>query len=281
MKKIVMMFLAAACWSMYVQAQDAFPFEVKISGHGNKNIIFIPGLTCSGDVWNETVARFEKDYTCYVLTFHGFAGVKPDDSANFNGWKENIARYISEKKVSNPIIVGHSIGGGLAMLLAEDYPTLISKIVVVDALPCLSALQNPNFISNPHPDCIPFINRFTRITDSQFYLMQKQSIPSLMADTVHLKEVLQWSVSSDRKTMAEIYCQFLNLDLRSTLSSIQCPSLILLESSFKNLQPAVSGQYEKLKNTQIKYADKGLHFIMYDDPEWYFQQLDNFLAKNL
>jgi pimeloyl-ACP methyl ester carboxylesterase len=263
--------------NMNAQAQGKFPFDVKISGSGSGNIIFIPGLSCSGDVWNETVARFNKEYTCYVLTFHGFAGVAPDDTASFRGWENGIARYIRENKISKPIIVGHSIGGGMALLLAADYPELISKIVVVDALPCLSAISNPNFISDPHPDCSPFIQRFTNMTDAQFYQMQKQTMPALMADTVHLEEALQWSVKSDRKTMAEIYCQFLNLDLRDTLSSIQCPSLILLEGSFKGIESTVSGQYEKLKNAELQYADKGLHFIMYDDPDWYFKQLNQFL----
>lgn len=277
MKKMATLVLAAICISSYANANEKFPFDIKVSGHGDKNIIFIPGLSSSGDVWNETVARYDKDYTCYVLTFHGFAGVKPDDTASFKGWEEGVARFIREKKILNPVIVGHSIGGGMALLLAADYPQLISKIAVVDALPCLSAIQNPNFVSNPHPDCTPFINRFMGFTDEQFYQMQKQTMPSMMADTVHLKEVLQWSVTSDRKTLAEIYCQFLNLDLRDTISKIQCPSLILLESSFKALQPAVSLQYGKLKNAQLEYADKGLHFIMYDDAVWYFKQLDQFL----
>ena len=277
MKKMVTFILAAAFMSMNAQAQEKFPFDVKISGSGAGSIIFIPGLSCSGDVWNETVAKFNKEYTCYVLTFHGFAGAAPDDTASFKGWENEIARYIREHTISKPVIVGHSIGGGMALLLAADYPELISKIVVVDALPCLSAIRNPNFISNPHPDCTPFIQRFTGMTDAQFYLMQKQTMPSLIADTVHLKDALQWSVSSDRKTVAEIYCRFLNLDLRDTLSAIQCPSLILLESAFKEMQAAISGQYEKLKNAKLQYADKGLHFIMYDDPDWYFKQLDQFL----
>ena len=39
------------------------------------------------------------------------------------------------------------MGGGLALALAADYPDLIGKIVVVDALPCLAALSNVSFIS--------------------------------------------------------------------------------------------------------------------------------------
>ncbi len=274
-KTIVLLFVVLAGLRAYSQQQ--FPFDVKVTGQGNKSIIFIPGLTCSGDVWDATVARYSKDYTCYVLTFHGFAGVAPDDTASFKDWEKDVAQYIVAKKISQPLIIGHSIGGGMALMLTADYPDLISKIVVVDALPCLAAIRNPSFIANPHPDCTPFITQFTAMNDHQFYNMQKQTMPSLMADTVHLKEVLQWAVTTDRKTMAEIYCQFLNTDLRSALSKITCPSLVLLEHAFANIKPGIAEQYKNLKNGQFEYATKGLHFIMYDDPEWYFNQLDQFL----
>lgn len=277
MNKFILSVLAVLCLNVYVNAQSSFPFEVKVSGHGNKNIVFIPGLSCSGDVWNETLARYEKDYTCYVLTFHGFAGVAPDDTASFKGWENAVAGFIKEKKIEKPIIIGHSIGGGMALLLAADYPELVSKIIVVDALPCLAAIQNPNFVSNPHPDCSPFIKRFQSMTDEQFYKMQQQNMSSMMTDTVHLKEVIQWSVQSDRKTMAEIYCQFLNLDMRQTISSVQCASLILLEAPFKGMSDAVAAQFKNIKDAQLVYATKGLHFIMYDDTAWYFEQLDKFL----
>lgn len=277
MKKTVLCILAALYATICLKAQNTFPFDVKISGQGDKNLILIPGLSCPGDVWKETVARYNKDYTCHILSFHGFAGVAADDTANFKDWENAVARYIMENKILKPVIVGHSIGGGMALLLAADYPRLVGKIIVVDALPCLSALQNPNFISNPHPDCSPFITRFQSMTDAQFYQMQKQTMPALMADTAHLEEAVQWSIQSDRKTTAEIYCQFLNLDLRNSISAIQCPTLILLENAFTNMKAPIAQQYKNLKDAQLVYATRGLHFIMYDDADWYYEQLDNFL----
>ncbi|MEO9020499.1 MAG: alpha/beta hydrolase [Ginsengibacter sp.] len=277
MKKLLVFILAITGSSLCVRAQNSYPFDVKISGTGNQNIILIPGLSCSGDVWNETVTRYDKEYRCYTLTFHGFAGIAPDDSVSFKNWETSVARYIHDKKMSKPIIIGHSIGGGMALMLAADYPELVSKIIVVDALPCLGAIQNPAFVVNPHPDCTPFVANFQSMDDRQFYQMQKRTMSSLMADTVHLEEVIHWSVTSDRKTLAEIYCQFLNTDMREQLSTIQCPSLILMEGAFSRIKPDIAEQYKNLKTARLEYATKGLHFIMYDDTDWYFKQLDQFL----
>jgi pimeloyl-ACP methyl ester carboxylesterase len=74
-----------------------------------------------------------------------------------------------------------------------------------------------------------------------------------------------------------MYCDFTNTDLREKIKNIQCPSLIMLESYFANFKPAIEDQYKNMKNANLQYSTKGLHFIMYDDKEWYFTQLNNFL----
>lgn len=268
----------ALCVNLFGQ-NKSYPFDIKISGQGKQSIIFIPGFACSGEVWNETIAKFENKFTCYSLTMAGFAGVKPQINSSFKNWTISIAEFIKDNKIEKPIIIGHSMGGGLALAIASDYPDLIDKIIVVDALPCLMALTNPSFKSKENNDCSNVVNQITSMSDSQFYQMQKQSIQQLLADTTMQETVVNWSMKSDRNTFAEMYCDFLNTDLREKIRNIKCPSLILLGSYFANVKPAVEEQYKNLNSANLQYASKGLHFIMYDDKEWYFTQINNFLAQ--
>ena len=76
-----------------------------------------------------------------------------------------------------------------------------------------------------------------------------------------------------------MYCDFFNTDLRNRIAQIKCPSLILLESYFINLKPTIDEQYKNLKTADFKYANEGLHFIMYDDTAWYLEQLNHFLKS--
>lgn len=275
---IIALLFSALCVNVFAQTKS-YPFEVIKTGKGKQSIIFIPGFASSGEVWNETKAVFEKDFTCYTLTMAGFAGVKPQPNPSFENWKAGIATYIKDNKIEKPILVGHSMGGGLALAIASDYPDLIGKIVVVDALPCLAALSDPSFKSKENNDCSPMVTQMAAMNETQFYDMQKQTMPRLLQDSSKLEMVVDWSVKSDRKTFSEVYCDFFNIDLRERISAIKCPSLILLESYFINLKPAIEGQYEKLKTAKFQYADKGLHFIMYDDKEWYLAQLNNFIKS--
>lgn len=275
---IIALLFSALCLNVFAQTKQ-YPFEVLKTGKGKQSIIFIPGFASSGDVWNETKAVFEKDFTCYTLTMAGFAGVKSQPNPSFENWKNEIANYIKNNKIEKPIVIGHSMGGGLALAIAADYPDLIGKIVVVDALPCLAALSDPSFKSKENNDCTPMVTQMTAMNEKQFYDMQKQTMPRLLADISKLEMVVDWSVKSDRVTFAQMYCDFFNIDLRAKIAAIKCPSLILLESYFINLKPAIEEQYKNLRTANFQYANKGMHFIMYDDREWYLEQLGNFLKS--
>ncbi|GAB4110816.1 MAG: hypothetical protein OHK0057_02140 [Thermoflexibacter sp.] len=61
------------------------------------------------------------------------------------------------------------MSGGLAIVIASDFPELLSKLIVVDALPCLQALPNSDFISKENNDCSPMVSQMEGFTDEQFY----------------------------------------------------------------------------------------------------------------
>lgn len=274
---IILLLFIALCINVFGQ-NKTYPFEVVKTGNGKQSIVFIPGFASSGDVWNETIPLFEQNFTCYKLTMAGFAGVKPQDNPSFKNWEGKIADYIKDNKIEKPILVGHSMGGGLAMAIAADYSELIDKIVVVDALPFLSALMNPSAAAKQNNDCSAIVKQVTSMPDNQFLQMQQMSIKQLLENTKMQETVINWSVKSDRNTFARMFCDFSNTDLRESIKSIQCPSLILLEANFKNIKEPIEYQFKNLKTAQLEYANSGLHFIMFDDKDWYNAQLTKFIS---
>lgn len=272
---ITLLFIAFGT-GVFVQV-NKMPFYVSVTGKGIKTIVFIRGFACSGEVWNETKAQYEAKFNCYTLTMAGFAGIAPQDNATFKGWENAIATFMTRNKINNTTLIGHSLGGCLALALAADFPKLVSNIVVVDALPCLAAMMDPSFKSKLNNNCTALVAQLTSMTDDQFYKMQLLGIARLLADTQRVKQVVGWSVKSDRKTFAQMYCDFSNTDLTETIANIQCPALILLESYFSNFKPAIEAQYINLKNAQLRYATKGFHFVMCDDTAWYNEQLAGFV----
>lgn len=253
--------------------------EVSIHGAGEKKpaLLFLPGFACSGEVWSETVTHYRDKFACYVFTMPGFAGAPPEDHPSISRWVDEVAEYIKAQRLDHPIIVGHSLGGVMALVLAYRYPALLSRIVVVDALPCRSAALNPHFKAIPNPDCSPMGESMSRIPDSFFFKMEKATMSQLVADTTKVGLVAHWGVTSDRKTYGQIFCQFNNTDLRDSVGVIRCPVLVCLEAPFADSKDIIYAQYKPVQGARLVYANKGLHFIMYDDRDWFWQQLDGFL----
>jgi len=278
MKNLTFIILAAlSIVSFKMAAVTGYPFTVNTKGDGSQAILFIPGFASSGNVWEATINALPSNYKSYSFTMAGFAGVPAQANSSVKYWEAQIVQYIHDLNIEKPIIIGHSMGGAMAMAIASDYPDLVKKIIVVDALPCLPVMMNPNFRSVENINCDEMVKNMMSMPNKEFLDQQKNSVARLVADTSRYSTITNWGVNSDRETFAKIYCEISNIDLRSDINKIKCPSLVLLESYFKLMKPNIEEQYKNLKNVNLQYADKGLHFIIYDDQEWYLRQVLNFL----
>ena len=183
------------------------------------------------------------------------------------------------RSLEKPVLVGHSMGGGLALAVAADRPDLLKSVVVVDALPCLSALYNPGFQSQAEVDCTGVVQQLMAQDDAQFARQQRLSAANLTTDSLLCERLVQWGTSSDRRTYAQMYCDYSNTDMRPLLGRIKVPAFVLLEPSFQRMAPMVEEQFKGLRTVRLEYATRGLHFIMRDDCDWFIGQLKGFLGE--
>ncbi|MFI5134977.1 MAG: alpha/beta fold hydrolase [Chitinophagales bacterium] len=253
-------------------------------------MILIPGMGCSGDVWKSTVIHFENQYECHVLTLAGFAGVPPVESDWFlDQVKNDLIEYIKENHLQKPVIVGHALGGFLALWIASTEPDLIGKIVVVDALPFLPAA----FYANATPQTTaPFANSLRKKlllqTDEQFKANQKANFRMWITDTTTADAAAsEWGMKSDKATVAQATCEMQSIDLRDEIAKVN--SSVLVFATWIAYQPAEThegiketfdAQYAQLKNYHLVVSDNARDFVMLDDPKGFLDEMDAFLNSN-
>ena len=74
-------------------------FEVKVIGKGQP-VLLIPGYSCSGEVWNETVDHLKTNYQLHVLTLAGFGGTKPiQNDEILKTVRNEIIQYVKDNKM--------------------------------------------------------------------------------------------------------------------------------------------------------------------------------------
>jgi pimeloyl-ACP methyl ester carboxylesterase len=106
----------------------------KIVGSG-KPLLILHGFLGSGDNWISLGRKFAEYYEVHLVDLRNHGRSFHDDEMNFEVMTEDIINYCTHYKLDNVNIIGHSMGGKLAMFLAMEYPELLAKIVVADIAP--------------------------------------------------------------------------------------------------------------------------------------------------
>jgi pimeloyl-ACP methyl ester carboxylesterase len=262
------------------------PFAVKVVGSG-RPMILIPGLMCSGDVWDGTVNHFKGKYECHVLTLAGFAGQPPVDGPFLDNVRKGIADYIRERKLQKPVIVGHSLGGFLCYALGSAEPDLPGVLVAVDGLPCLPAAFNANLDAETRKKQAEQIReRMEKAPRQQHVAQSKMMVKSWINDTQLRETVDKWCADSDQATVARAVGELFGADLRGDCEHIKAPLLLLgaysKEMDARGLKREVvtksyQDQVAKAPHHKVAIAEDARHFIMFDAPEWMYAQIEAFL----
>ena len=107
-------------------------------------MILIPGFKGSADTYNDVVAHYKNHYKCYVLTLAGFAGQPPSGLRDHLLLKQrdDIIRFITDKHLHKPVLVGFSFGAGLAMWVACTRPDLTGPFIDLDGTPFDAAVDD-------------------------------------------------------------------------------------------------------------------------------------------
>jgi N-formylmaleamate deformylase len=262
------------------------PFQVKVSGHG-RPMILIPGLSSAGETWDSTVAHYQDRFECHVLTLAGFAGQPRVAGPLMDAERDAIAAYIRKRKLDRPVVVGHSLGGMLALNLAAREPNLIGPLVIVDAYPFLAGLSNPAATPESAQAMGAQLRTYIGASQASYdaYVKSGVGTRSLVEKESDAQRLVAWGLASDRTAVADWMAELYSLDQRDDVAKIKSPTLVMGSFAGYEAQGATQAgiekslrtQYAKLAGIEILVSAKAHHFIMWDDPEWMFAQIDRFL----
>jgi N-formylmaleamate deformylase len=287
-KKTATLFIGIILTVFIISEIKATPsFSVEVIGKGKRSMILIPGLTCPGEVWNETVAHYQTTYKCHVITLPGFAGKAPIQTDQFlMTMRDEIVQYIKENKLKKPIIVGHSLGGFLALWISSTYPDLVGANLIVDSLPFLGATQNPSAtVESARPSAENMRKMMASATPEQVKQSQKYFLNGMINNAEKKELVSKWGIESHAPTVAQAMYEMQTTDLREDIKKIKTPTLVLgawiaykeYGMTKEMIQKTFDTQYANLSSKTILLSETGKHFLMYDDKEWFMNSCDEFL----
>jgi len=243
---------------------------------GKPDVVLIPGLASSKAVWDGEVKLLGPNYRLHVLQVAGFAGAPAGPNAAAGmlpGIVEELHGYIAAAGMK-PVVVGHSLGGLLAMMLAANYPGYMRKMVIVDTLPFYALLFNPAATLDAVKSMAGAIKaEMTTMSAEDYAAGEKTMLPGMAISEAGQKAAYASSIESDRAVVAEALYEDLLTDMRGEVGKIQTPALVLYEydATSKMPDPAVyegmmQDGYRPMPHVTLVRVEGSRHFIMYDQP---------------
>ena len=104
-------------------------------GESGAPIIILHGLFGSSDNWLSIGKKLAENHKVYLVDQRNHGQSDNEEGLSYDLMAEDLKEFIEEHSLHEAIVIGHSMGGKVAMFFACENPTLLSKLVVVDIGP--------------------------------------------------------------------------------------------------------------------------------------------------
>ncbi|OAB28085.1 Pimeloyl-ACP methyl ester carboxylesterase [Flavobacterium fryxellicola] len=121
----------------------------KIEGTG-KPLLILHGFLGMSDNWKTLGTQFAVDFQVHILDLRNHGRSLHAGDFSYEIMVQDVVEYCQGHNLENIVIVGHSMGGKVAMLLATSHPELVSKLIVADI--------GPKFYPQHHQEILAGLN---------------------------------------------------------------------------------------------------------------------------
>jgi len=240
---------------------------------GNKPpVVLLHGLMTNGLCWTSLAYVLEKEYDVIMpdARGHGNSSV-PDFGYRYEDHANDVAGLINALELTAPILLGHSMGGMTAALVASHKPNLLQGLVLAD----------PTFLSTK-------AQREVRDSDvaEQHRRMLNMSLDEVTADARHRhhnrsEETLELFARARLQTSMAAFDVLTppNPDYKMLVSAIDIPSLIVFGDRGV-VSPVVAEELQRLNpRLQAEQIREAGHNVHLDQPERFAAIVRSFISR--
>jgi pimeloyl-ACP methyl ester carboxylesterase/peroxiredoxin len=247
------------------------PLTFDKKGEGQP-VVLLHGLGGSARDWDKILPVWSKNMTLYAVDLYGHGRTPPlEKPATIADLARGVMQFIRKEKIERPVLVGHSMGGMVALQLAEANPSAFAALVIVDAYPGLKPFSAGS--NRAERDAIA--------ADAEQFI--KEHWGKMATRPEDSERVVKSALATDRKTLLNLYWDARTLDLRPDLGFLRLPVLVVFAEPPGGFSPTGDPQklYDGIPEINFSLISGVRHFIMLDDPRAFTITAFKFLAKNL
>ena len=250
-------------------AADGSAIHFGVSGEGEFTLVFIHCWTCNHHFWNSQIEHFSEDYRVVWLDLagHGDSGSQRN-SYSMEAFGEDVAAVVNQVGGDRVILVGHSMGGPVAIEAAERLGGKVIGIVGVDTF--YTPFEYPKSEEKIEEFVKPFKEDFKGASEG---MVRSMFTPQADKDTVAWL-VGQFSGANPEMGVSAMYEIF-------RWKAEKSPAILQKYSAkLRNINAAPTGE-EKALNESVTLIPGVGHFVPQIKPEAFNEALGKIIEEDL
>jgi pimeloyl-ACP methyl ester carboxylesterase len=281
----------AICPSRYVIRESLPTLHFRDSGKGDLACVFVHGFGEASFVWHDCAAEIASLVRVIAVDLRGHGDSEWDASGRYDtaSHVKDVLAVLSSLSISWIFLVGHSLGGEIALRLAGHLRHKLAALVLVD----FSPEPDPIGISRVLSDFDAENRSFKSQADYRNWLGQRRPLAhpsSLDRNAAHaLRETsdgvfkLKRDPEMRKSRGSPVSSPDWSKILWDTLSTISCPALVVRGSASAVLSREVAERMAKgtRSNAQLTVVKMAGHAVMADNPEGFNRALTHFILPVL
>ena len=256
-----------------IRAEDGLPIVCEVRGKGDTALVFLHGWCGDRAYWKNQVDAFAPDYRVVALdqAGHGESG-KDRKVWNVSSLAGDVEAVVKELGLKRVVLIGHSMGGSVALLAAKRMPGTVVAVIGVDTL------QNAEF-KMPKEVTKKFLEGF----ESDFKGTLKAGFPGLLHEKTD-PEVKKWLISraeaQDQKMALALMRDLSGQDMKVLLKEAKVPvRCINSTGGFKFHTPTAIDVNKKYADYDAVLIEGVGHYPMLERPAEFNKKLRDVLKE--
>lgn len=272
--------------------------RAEIVGTGPVAMILVHDV---GTDWRSFKAFMERNrerYTMHAVSLPGYSGTAaPAEPPRGRGWLSDapwlanaqaaILAYMTEHKIEKAVIVGHGVGGRIAVRMALDSPGRVIKAISIDGSPG-SSLPQAWELSDEQRDAMTtrMHVQMSRAPKERLEALQRSAMARDVRSAARADELLTWAEGITQAVRLRYTSEQLADDIVLRLEALQTPVLFIAALPEADSTPGERqnsrGLWERMLehkvNTEIVFFENTRHFVMEDSPGELDRAIEEYVA---
>lgn len=254
-----------------------------VKGNG-PSIILIHGFLFDSSCWQYTIDTLARNYRVYAIDLWGFGySTREPLQLSYQLFSNQILFFMDQLNIDHTVLVGQSLGGGIAMTFAVEHPDRVSQLVLVDA----AGLPNPEPIS-ARMFMLPGVGEFLlrlpvdairRRMLNDFFLFDPAVITPEQFQLLFWSQKIAGSIASALSIMRGRFADKLEASIKQ-LATTAVPILVIWGENDRAISPEIGrSMHACLPDSEFVLLESAGHVPNLEQPQAFNRALLAFLSR--